>query len=420
VVDLAALAVTAPLILLALVTAVRGHETAVAAGVSVLGAAFAVLVGAIGGSPATDQVYDVGPALILLCILLILGHLAEEEGVFGWATAVLARGSDRSPVAVFRGVCLLAAVTTAILSVHASLVLLTPIVMTTVARMRLSVRPPAYACAHLANSGSLLTPVSNLTNLLAFAATGLSFLSFTVLMAVPWLVAVLVEYALLRRVFATDLDRRRSDTEAEAEAEPPPTPWLALLVLTLSVVGFCVGSLIGIAPVWPAAAGTVILAARRLIQGRSTVTRIMESARVPFALFVLGLAVLVRGLNENGLADLVSATLPKGTGLATLLTIAAIAAVLTNLVNKLTATLVLVPAVALAGAPAILAVLIGVNIGSNLTYVGSFANLLWRRVLAPHDEAPSAWNFTGTGLMTVPLTLVAATVALWISVRLFG
>jgi len=72
------------------------------------------------------------------------------------------------------------------------------------------------------------------------------------------------------------------------------------------------------------------------------------------------------------------------------------------------------------GTPAILAVLIGVNIGANLSYVGSLANLVWRRVLGPSGDAPTAGDFTKVGLLTVPVTLVAATTALWMSVQLFG
>ena len=69
------------------------------------------------------------------------------------------------------------------LSLDATVVLLTPVVIAIAGRMRIPARPHAYAAGHLANSASLLLPVSNLTNLLAFAATGLSFLHFTGLMA---------------------------------------------------------------------------------------------------------------------------------------------------------------------------------------------------------------------------------------------
>jgi arsenical pump membrane protein len=103
-----------------------------------------------------------------------------------------------------------------------------------------------------------------------------------------------------------------------------------------------------------------------------------------------------------------------------LLAVAGLAAVLANLVNNLPATLALLPIAAPAGAGPLLAVLIGVNIGPNLTYVGSLATLLWRRVLHAHDTAPGLAQFTLLGLLTVPACLAAATVALWAVLRLSG
>lgn len=76
-----------------------------------------------------------------------------------------------------------AALTTAVLSLDATVVLLTPAVIAAARSIGASPRPHSYASAHLSNSASTLLPVSNLTNLIAFAATGLTFLHFTALMA---------------------------------------------------------------------------------------------------------------------------------------------------------------------------------------------------------------------------------------------
>jgi arsenical pump membrane protein len=111
---------------------------------------------------------------------------------------------------------------------------------------------------------------------------------------------------------------------------------------------------------------------------------------------------------------------PAGSGLLALLGIAAVAAVLANIVNNLPATLVLLPLTAASGPAAILAVLIGVNIGPNLTYVGSLSNLLWRRVLRRYDVPAPVGEYTRLGLCTVPTALVIAVLALWASVRLLG
>jgi arsenical pump membrane protein len=91
--------------------------------------------------------------------------------------------------------------------------------------------------------------------------------------------------------------------------------------------------------------------------------------------------------------------------------VACIAAVAANLLNNLPATLTLLPVAAATGPATALALLIGVNIGPNLTCIGSLANLLWRRAL--NGAAPSARNLSALGAATAPLTLVAGTTALW-------
>ena len=96
------------------------------------------------------------------------------------------------------------------------------------------------------------------------------------------------------------------------------------------------------------------------------------------------------------------------------------AAVLANLINRLPAVLVLLPLVASGGPALVLAVLLGVNLGPNLTYTGSLATLLWRRVVRAHDTDVDLGEFTRLGLRTVPASLVLAVVALWASLQLTG
>ena len=103
-----------------------------------------------------------------------------------------------------------------------------------------------------------------------------------------------------------------------------------------------------------------------------------------------------------------------------LLGAAALAAVLANLLNNVPAVLVLLPAAAAAGPATVLAVLIGVNVGPNLTPTGSLATLLWRRVLRERDAEPPLGEFLRLGLLTVPPALVLGTVALWLALQVIG
>jgi arsenical pump membrane protein len=296
-------------------------------------------------------------------------------------------------------------------------VLLTPVVFATAHRSGVRAKPHVYACTHLANSASLLLPVSNLTNLLAVAASGLTFGAFAGLMALPWLVSIAIEYVLLRRVFRTDLAARAGGRRA---AEEVPTPWFALVVLGLTVVGFVATSVFGIEPVWAALVGTVVLAVRALAQRRVTPKDLVDAASPLFCLFVLALGVVVAAVVDHGLGAALRYLLPDGSGLLALLAITGIAALLANLINNLPAVLALLPLLAPAGPGPVLAALIGVNLGPNLTYVGSLATLLWRRILSEHDHDAELGEFTRVGLLTVPATLIGATVALWLALITIG
>ncbi|GAB1509441.1 SLC13 family permease [Actinophytocola sp. KF-1] len=391
----------------------RGWPEAVAA---VPAAGLVLAIGALSSQDAAAEVAQLAPVVGFLAAVLVLAQLCDDEGLFHAAGALMARVSGGRPRRLLPAVFAVAAVITAVLSLDATVVLLTPVVFATAARLGARPKPHVYACTHLANSASLLLPVSNLTNLLAVAATGISFLRFTALMAVPWLLAVATEYLVFRRFFATDLDAGTGGATAPAREVPA----FVLVVLALTLAGFVGTSLAGLSPAWAAFAGAVVLAAHALARRRTTVAAIARAANVPFLVFVLALAVVVRAVVDNGLAAVLAHLVPTGHGLPALLAAAAIAAVLANLINNLPAVLVLLPLAAVGGTPVVLAVVIGVNLGPNLTYVGSLATLLWRRILHHHDTRPDLAEFTRLGLLTVPVSLVLAVVGLWAGVALIG
>lgn len=410
-----ALALIVALIVLAgtLAAAVSEARWASEAIVAVAGAGLLVALGALSPSAAWDAVGDLAPTAAFLAALLVLAEGCRRAGLFDALGTWLAVGSRGSPSRLLGLVFAVAAVVTAVLSLDATVLLLTPVVLATALRLRAAPRPHVYASAHLANSASLLLPVSNLTNLLAFHASGLSFARFAALMAAPWAGVLAVEWAVLRRAFRDDL-RRRVRPPAVARA---PLPRFAVCVVALALAGFCLSSLVGIEPLWVAVAAALVLA----VGVRATPVEVARAASVEFVAFVLGLGVIVAAAAQHGLGDAVDALLPSGDALGGLLLTAIVSAVLANLVNNLPATLVLVPAAAVAGGHgAVLAVLVGVNVGPNLTYTGSLATLLWRRVLRDEEARTSLGEFVRLGLLTVPAGVVVAVVALWLGLRVGG
>jgi arsenical pump membrane protein len=418
------------------------------AAAAVPAAAVVLAAGVVTWPEAVADARRLGPVVGFLACVLVLAKLCDDDGLFRACGAWLARGSgagldgadgadgaDRAGLAGREGrpaslglrllgrVFVVASVTTAVLSLDATVVLLTPVVLAAASQTGARARPHAYACGHLANSASLLLPVSNLTNLLAFAMSGLSFGLFAGLMALPWLAAIGVEWVVLRRFFAADLAGTvplAAPARADRDADMPKMPVVTLVVLALTLGGFVVASAAGANPAWAALGGAAVLAVRALARRETTVAAIARSADAPFLLFVLALGVVVTAVVDNGLGRALRPVLPSGTSLPALLAIACLAAVLASVVNNLPAVLVLLPLAAPSGAGAVLAVLLGVNIGPNLTYTGSLATLLWRRVLRSHGCDVSPGEFTRLGVLTVIPSLALCVLALWASLHVLG
>jgi len=390
-------------------------------------AALVVVIGLETPGEAWDAVHELLPTLVFLAAILVVGEVAEAAGLFDVAGEPLQAAARRGPTALLLAVSAIAVAVTTVLSLDATVVLFTPVVLWVV-RGRADRDTTLLATVFLANGASLLLPVANLTNLLAIDQLGLSFPAFAARMALPTVVSAVVIVAACRwlapRAVVAAPPAAGHDEEATS-----PTRRRARMTYAGRVVGAGIGMLLvalvvasleGVEAGWVAAVGAALLSGYALTRGLARPRRLVRAASFEFVAFVACLQIVVDAARHHGLGDAVADRLPGGQGLGTLVAVAALAAVLANLVNNLPATLILLPTLAGRPVAVVLAMLIGVNVGPNLTYTGSLATLLWRKVVRADRSEPATGAYYRVTLLATPAALIAATVALWVSVRAFG
>ena len=387
-----------------------GHPRGrVEVGVGALCAGATLATGLLTLGQARSAIDHLAPVVAFLVTILVVSDVCARAGVFDAAAQRVGRRSRGSALRLFTGVFVLAAVVTATLSLDATVVLLTPVVLAAGMARAVPDEPGTYACLRMANSASLLLPVSNLTNLLALPHLDLTFTGFAVRMAPVLLVVLVVEYAGLRLLFRDRLAVRPHDDDTPLR----PMPRFPVAVVVVMLVGFAAVSPFGGEPWWVSLVAAVVLAAYAVRRGLARPIHLVHAAHPGFAIWVLALGVVVAGLAQGFLGDAVRDAVPASTGLGALLLVAVLATGLANVLTNLSATLLLVPVVAPLGTTAVLAALLGLNIGSGLTWTGSLANLLWRRTLSRHDVHPGNAAFHRVSLTLTPVSLLAAVVVLW-------
>ncbi len=357
-----------------------------------------LVTGLLPLSEAGDVTARVGPVLGFLVAVTVLAELAERAGVFEQTADRVARAARGSVPRLFVMVCGVGALTTILLSLDTTAVLLTPVVLALAARLELPPLPFAMTAVWLANTASLLLPVSNLSNLLAADKLGMSASAYVGKMLLPSVVAIAVTVLVLRVRFRRELSGRYAP-----QPRHEPADRVLLAISAVCCVGFGPAVIAG-APAWaaaaPAAAVTVVAFAWRQ---RSE----LRFGLVPWRLVVLveGLFLVVSAAGRHGLDRLLHDVL-RGGGTWRVGSISAAAA---NAFNNLPAYLALERQTSRHD---LLALLCGVNIGPLVLLWGSLATLLWRERCRAWGVDVSAREFATLGLVGMPLVLAATLGAL--------
>ncbi len=367
---------------------------------AIVGAALLVLgavAAATGLLPWSDALalWDrVWPILLFVLAVTVVTELASEAGVFTVVAQQTARWGRGRAWLLWLLVVVVATLSTVFLSLDTTAVLLTPVVIV-LAR---------HAGVWLANTGSLLLPVSNLTNLLAQHAMGdPSPFRFAALMWAPAVVAIVLPMVVVAVISRKQL-RVRYVTGDEEGVEDPVLFWICAAVV-VALVPLLVSGI----PVWlPASAAAVVLVVVFAVRRRD----VLRFGLLPWQLVLLasGLFLFIEALHANGLGTLLARVSGSGESPLDLLRLSLTGMVGANAIDNLPAYLALEPA---AGSPVRLAaLLIGVNAGPLITPWASLATLLWHQRLSSFDVRIRWRRYVLLGLLVAPVTVVVATLAL--------
>ncbi len=366
--------------------------------------AIALLTGVLPADEALAVADRVWPILLFVVAVTVVAELASKAGLFDVVAARLARLARGRTVWLWVLVVALATVATAFLSLDTTAVLLTPVVVAMAVARKLDPLPFAFVTVVLANTASLVLPVSNLTNLLASDALGgHDPVAFLALLGPSALIAIAVSVSVLTAVFLRKLPRTYPDAAAPAVADSVLLRVSAIVTLALLPL-----LVIGLDPWMPALAAAVVLVVVFAVRA----PRALGIRLVPWSLLVFagGLFLAVGALEAVGIGRVTSVLAGTGEDLPALWQLAGVGALAANGINNLPAYLAME---SVAGSPARLAaLLIGVNAGPIVTPWASLATLLW------HDRLVAAgiqvrWSrFVLIGAVIAPLILLLAVLPL--------
>lgn len=379
-------------------------RSAILGGALLVVGAIAIATGILPVPVALTVADRVWPILLFVIAITVVTELAAEAGLFTVVAERTSRWGLGRAWLLWLLVLVLAVVSTVFLSLDTTAVLLTPVVVLLARHSGLSPLPFALTTVWMANTASLLLPVSNLTNLLAeHTLPGVTPLGFAALMAVPAIIAIVIPATALFLIYRRELGQRYRPSATTAADDR------VLLVASGVTVAALMPLLVSGLPVWiPSVAAAVTLGGFFVVRRPA----VLRFGLFPWQLVLLaaGLFVVVEAAHSLGLGALLSTVSGHGTGPLDLLQLAASGAFGANLVNNLPAYLALEP---VAGSPVRLAaLLIGVNAGPLITPWASLATLLWHERLRSLDISISWRKYSLLGLLVAPVTVALATLGL--------
>jgi arsenical pump membrane protein len=381
-------------------------------------AAGAALLVALDLLPWPDALAAVGKGTdvyFFLVGMMLLAEVARKEGLFDWLAAQAVRSSNGSARRLFLIVYAVGTVVTVLLSNDATAVVLTPAVYAATRAAKVEPLPYLFVCAFIANAASFVLPISNPANLVVFGKAMPPLADWLHAFALPSLAAIVATYLALR------LTQRRAlggGVAAIAAIAPLTRAGMltaigilmtAVVLLTASAMDWALGL--------PTLIAGAVVTALVLVIGRQSPWPVLSDVSWSVLPLVAGLFILVEGLNRTGVLPALAGVLKQASIAAPQVTswiAGGVVAVGSNLLNNLPVGLIAATTSQTAQVPrhVLSAILIGVDLGPNLSVTGSLATILWLIVLRREGEHVGAVQFLKLGLIVMPPALLLSLAAL--------
>jgi arsenical pump membrane protein len=389
------------------------------------GAALLLLGGFIGPVEALRTVGSQWNVYGFFLGLMTISALADHAGVFEAVTQLAARWAGGSAMRLYLGVFLVGVVITAFLSNDATALILTPVVYALVTRLRLPALPFMFACTFIGDTASFLLPVSNPINILVLDAFGGGLGVFLRFLLLPALVCVTLNIVVFMWLFRRDLRLSYEPGAIEAiEAAARPAQFrFTLIGLGLIALGYVIASAAQLPLSLVALGGAGLLLVGAAWYRQLEWTRVRREISWSLFGFISGMFIVVRAMEDLGLTKAFGQGLLRlggGSALGGALLTTFGTALGANLINNVPMALVMIstlnaiPVISAAHQSLVYSVILGADLGPNLTTVGSLATMLWLLILRRKGLDVSTLDYIKLGLTVVPVMLLAGALLIWL------
>ncbi|MGA8316337.1 MAG: arsenic transporter [Bradyrhizobium sp.] len=382
---------------------------------AVLGAVVLIAFGLLPWRNAVAAAAKGMDVYLFLIGMMLLAEVARQEGLFDWLAALAIRHARGSARRLFLIIYVVGTIVTVFLSNDATAVVLTPAVYAAATAARVEPLPYLFICAFIANAASFVLPISNPANLVIFGTHMPPLAQWLYQFTLPSVAAILITYLLLRLTQRAAIDQKISgDFQTELLSVGGKCVAVGIALTAVALLG--ASSLDRQLGLPTFIAGTVVTIIVLIISRQSPLPVLRDISWGVLPL-VAGLFILVAGVEQTGILSSVTQTLRDvaayspgkasfGAGI--------VVAFASNLMNNLPTGLVAatVSQSADVSLQVTSGILIGVDLGPNLSVTGSLATILWLIALRREGEAVTAWQFLKLGIVVMPPALVVALLAI--------